>query len=73
MATRIDMLQELTVLCRRHPYIALGVISWLCARDDLEDLQRALDHAHELQREWVPMDGHLALVEERWGAARRST
>jgi hypothetical protein len=70
MATRTDLLKDLAGMCRQHPYVALGVLAWISAEMTVEELQAALDHAQEVRREWVPLDGHLALVEERYGRAR---
>lgn len=67
---RQDTISELAALCRQHPYIALAVVGWLTAAMDQEQLAQALEWAREARREWVPMDGHMALVEERYGPRR---
>lgn len=65
--TADDELQELALLCRGNRFITLGVLGYLLSGAPPEVVSDALQYAQELRREWLPTDGHLALVEERYG------
>jgi len=47
--------------------VALSVIGYVTATMSDEDVSAAVEWAREASREWVPTDGHLALVQERYG------
>lgn len=67
MDARNTDLLELARLCRESHAVSAGIVGWLAAGLDDQGVADALEFAQELRRTWLPSDGHLALVEERYG------
>lgn len=62
-----DDIQELANLCRSHHVVAAGMVGYLTATMSDQEVREALEYAQELRTAWMPGDGHLALVRERYG------
>lgn len=67
---RNDIMRELAARIRESHLVAAGVVGYLAAVMTQEELEQALEYALELRTAWHPTDGHLALVQERYGPPR---
>ena len=67
-----EIIRELASLVRGNHVVAAGVVGYLSATMSEKELQEALEYAQELRATWLPVDGHLALVKERYGPSAGS-